>query len=1090
MGSQFPNPQARSGQSFIPAPLDGSLTIPEVYDFNLHNNGIHPLFVYDTPDGVQTISWGKAGRAIHNAAMVVSRSMCAAGSKPKVPVVAILANTDQFSYFALTAGIMRAGYLAFPISPRNSDVGVANLLQKTGAQHVFVSQDQAMQKLISSARERAAEGDASISIDVLPVPSFEELYVPSNPDQELLPPMPKRDTLGAALILHSSVLGGSTSFPKPIVLSHRNLLQWGSQPYYGEVDLCGRILSNHALPFFHAMGIVSYAGLPPAVSTPDRVYVSAINARSKLIFCVPTFLEASTIIIEWSQDPVRVSELQKFDAVLFGGAPIQKAVGDTLHAQGVKLYPFYGATEIGGTSKEPPAEGWEYFSISAHANAVLVDEEDKGISRIVFPHHIPRSLQYKGQRPDAYDTNDLIIRHPTNPKLWKIFGRSDDQIMHSTGEKTNPVPIETIINRHPMVSGSLVFGRGRFQAGVLIEPKPEYALDSSDLEQLASFRNNVWSSVEEANNFAPSHSRIFKEVGYALFCVFALADNPQIILCAHPSKPFQLTPKGTPKRQSILKDYEQEIENGYLAIEESSQTDILLPRHLGAQESLVFARGIVHKIMMTPLSDNEDIFQMGATATWIRNIIIHALRESPDFKISAHKLPINFVYTNPTIQRLGEFISQISNQGESNEDATTDTILEMNALVEKYSANFPNTGRADSNRAGSTGGLGSYVLEGLLLDPRVTRVYALNRIDKAGRTVRGRQRAGFLDRGINISLLSSYKLVLLEGDTSKANFGMDCAIYESLRESVTCIMHTAWRVDFNVAISSMEPLIAGTRRLVDFALSSPHPDPPKLVFTSSIGVVRNWTEGVAPEREFPDAAVAVGSGYPESKWVAERVLTLAAKRTPLSPVIVRIGQLSGGRNGSWNPDEWVPSIVRSGQTLKCLPRAEGYTSWVPVNIAADALLEMRLCRDMFFHLVHPDPVLWSSLFESISSLLEIPLVSYPEWLSALEASMHRVGSDEEAAVNPALRLLDFYQSANKPLASGDAEALGFPRLSTTIALGAISSLQPGKLRRLGRVDVEQWLTYWKSLGLIEGTSSIPRDTRGIPVVPFKSTSVH
>lgn len=37
-----------------------------------------------------------------------------------------------------------------------------------------------------------------------------------------------------------------------------------------------------------------------------------------------------------------------------------------------------------------------------------------------------------------------------------------------------------------------MFGRGRFQAGVLIEPKPEYAFDPSDPEKLASFRNAVW----------------------------------------------------------------------------------------------------------------------------------------------------------------------------------------------------------------------------------------------------------------------------------------------------------------------------------------------------------------------------------------------------------------------------------------------------------------------------------------------------------------------------------------------------------------------------------------------------------------------
>lgn len=36
---------------------------------------------------------------------------------------------------------------------------------------------------------------------------------------------------------------------------------------------------------------------------------------------------------------------------------------------------------------------------------------------------------------DAYFTNDLLEPHPTFPEYWKVYGRSDDQIMHNTGEK-------------------------------------------------------------------------------------------------------------------------------------------------------------------------------------------------------------------------------------------------------------------------------------------------------------------------------------------------------------------------------------------------------------------------------------------------------------------------------------------------------------------------------------------------------------------------------------------------------------------------------------------------------------------------------
>jgi len=94
-------------------------------------------------------------------------------------------------------------------------------------------------------------------------------------------------------------------------------------------------------------------------------------------------------------------------------------------------------------------------------------------------------------------------------------------------------------------------------------------------------------------------------------------------------------------------------------------------------------------------------------------------------------------------------------------------------------------------------------------------------------------------------------------------------------------------------------------------------------------LLADWKQGFVPETAMTDAALAVGSGYPESKWVAERILTLASEKTSLRPVIVRIGQLSGGRNGSWNPVEWVPSIVRSGQLLGCLPLAPGVSNRCP-----------------------------------------------------------------------------------------------------------------------------------------------------------------
>ena len=110
----------------------------------------------------------------------------------------------------------------------------------------------------------------------------------------------------------------------------------------------------------------------------------------------------------------------------------------------------------------------------------------------------------------GYDTNDVLAPHPTKPGFYKVFGRADDQIMHSTGEKTNPGPLgasslwklssfikltgitEAILNQDPHVKCAVMFGRGKFNAGVIVEPKPEFAFDPIDKQRLSEFRNIIW----------------------------------------------------------------------------------------------------------------------------------------------------------------------------------------------------------------------------------------------------------------------------------------------------------------------------------------------------------------------------------------------------------------------------------------------------------------------------------------------------------------------------------------------------------------------------------------------------------------------
>lgn len=49
-----------------------------------------------------------------------------------------------------------------------------------------------------------------------------------------------------------------------------------------------------------------------------------------------------------------------------------------------------------------------------------------------------------------------------------------------------------MLNQDPHVQSSVMFGRGQFQAGILVDPKPPYKFDPVDETKLAEFRNLIW----------------------------------------------------------------------------------------------------------------------------------------------------------------------------------------------------------------------------------------------------------------------------------------------------------------------------------------------------------------------------------------------------------------------------------------------------------------------------------------------------------------------------------------------------------------------------------------------------------------------
>lgn len=153
---------------------------------------------------------------------------------------------------------------------------------------------------------------------------------------------------------------------------------------------------------------------------------------------------------------------------------------------------------------------------------------------------------------------------------------------------------------------------------------------------------------------------------------------------------------------------------------------------------------------------------------------------------AAARITQNFVFSHPTIKQLSTRVVELV-RGDPGEIESPSATIEK--MIEKYSVGLGPICRSDeavSDHAvvlltGSTGGLGSFILEALLKHPRVRKIYAYNRPSKNPVTVEKRQEDAFDDKGLDTKILNSEKLVYLEGDSALPTLGLSIELYNEVR---------------------------------------------------------------------------------------------------------------------------------------------------------------------------------------------------------------------------------------------------------------------------------------------------------------------
>ncbi|EPQ30075.1 uncharacterized protein PFL1_02192 [Pseudozyma flocculosa PF-1] len=992
--------------------------------------------------------------------------------------VAFIASSS-FDFIINEMALSRLGYSVFFLSVNNSVAAQVHLVKATNVGRILYSPDQRASAEQVAQQLPGVEIEAWIGLGDLS-PGTDDAH--DEQQHRIASHWSHADESSeTAFIVHSS---GSTGFPKPIYITHKASVANVSNSF--RKDAFG------AAPLFHNYSHASlwraiYAGtrfyvLNAAVLQADLLVRAMRGASVKQFYAVPYLLKML------AEHPDGLDVLRKLDLVTFAGSACPSEIGNHLVANGVKLVALYGATEVGQLMTSfrdfDSDPDWDFVRLNPAFRPYAAFEgvgADGGApyELIVKPGW---HAMTKTNRPDgSYATSDLFEPHPSIPDAYRFVGRSDDTLVHYNGEKTNPVPIELAIRSSPLVADCLVFGAGRAQAGVLIIPSPAaHREGQTELE----LRDSMLDAVAVANAEAPSHSRIV----------------PEMIKVLPFGSKFTSADKGSLIRAKATQAFAAEIDQVYqdydtgrvLGVDDSDKV---------ALESEQQALEIVAEVVgIDGAAPGDDLIALGLDslgATRVRNTL-QARLQLPA------QLGTNVVFENPTIAKLAHHVFALATnqQIDGGADVQAAQLQAMDTLYDECRGmiNGPASGSAVAATAatkgepvtvvltGSTGSLGAHIVNQLAQLSSVARIVCLNRAssdeDAVRRTEASLKVRALPDLAEIQSQSSGVKVEAYASDLSRADLGLAPSLLSTLQSTPgLVVIHNGWPVNFNMSVESFRPALVSAVHLINLSLQSGG----RFLFSSSVSAATRRRGSQVVETISEDVRDAQEMGYARSKWIVER-LCGHVNRLGGAALVLRIGQMIGdSERGVWNETEAISLMIKSGQTVGCLPALSESVSWLPVDhagwIIANLAAASRADRGQgvvaedeqpeVVHVLNPSLTPFTQILEYLGPLAS-SVVPVDEWLDRLAQS------NPDVTVNPTYKLLGFFTEKYRPSAESlrqfeseegrgrrDAKVWQTSRLQSLFKGFGMEAELAQRSAPVSKQTVDRILAVWRSTGFLQ-----------------------
>jgi thioester reductase-like protein len=231
------------------------------------------------------------------------------------------------------------------------------------------------------------------------------------------------------------------------------------------------------------------------------------------------------------------------------------------------------------------------------------------------------------------------------------------------------------------------------------------------------------------------------------------------------------------------------------------------------------------------------------------------------------------------------------------------------------------------------------------------------------------------------------RIVAVPGDLARPLLGIGAQAFDALCKVIDVIYHNGALVNFILPYANLkDPNVRGTEEVIRLACSVKRKP---LHFISTIGVFPPATDANAKVLESDPVSNWQGlvEGYRQSKWVAEKIVKIAAARG-LPVRIYRPGFVTGdSTTGVWNTDDLLPRLIKGCIQLGIIPESNAMIEMVPVDYVSKTIVHLsrqQELRSNVFHVVSPTYIPAKELGDIVRSLgFKMKLVPYLDWRNAL-----------------------------------------------------------------------------------------------------------